>query len=71
MSGNRIGLAEKLLTVHQILDGKETQGHAAERLGINVCSESAGRKESSPQSSIPTKDAPGRLPTLSILQRMY
>ena len=35
MSGNRIGLAEKLLTVHQILDGKETQGHAAERLGIS------------------------------------
>ena len=38
MSGNRIGLAEKLLTVHQILDGKETQGHAAERLGISKAS---------------------------------
>jgi hypothetical protein len=41
------------------------------RLTINVCSESVGRKESSPQSSIPTTDAPYRLPTLSILQRMY
>ena len=35
MSGNRIGPAEKLLTVHLILDGKETQSHAADRLGIS------------------------------------
>ena len=35
MSGNRIGPAEKLLTVHLILDGKETRGHAADRLGIS------------------------------------
>ena len=38
MSGNRIGPAEKLLTVHLILDGKETQGHAADRLGISRAS---------------------------------
>ena len=30
----RSGPAEKLLTVHLILDGKETQSHAADRLGI-------------------------------------
>ena len=38
MSIRRIGPAEKLLTVHLILDGKETQSHAADRLGINRAS---------------------------------
>lgn len=38
MSGNKIGPAEKLLTVHLILNGKETQGHAADRLGIDKIS---------------------------------
>ena len=38
MSRVRIGPAEKLLTVHLILDGKETQHHAADRLGISTAS---------------------------------
>ena len=38
MSKARIGPAEKLLTVHLILDGKETQHHAADRLGISISS---------------------------------
>ena len=35
MSRVRIGPAEQLLTVHLILDGKGTQSHAADRLGIS------------------------------------
>ena len=34
MSKIRIEPAEKLRTVHLILDGKETQQHVAKRLGI-------------------------------------
>jgi len=34
----KIDSEEKLLTVHQILDGKETQSHAASRLGIGLSS---------------------------------
>ena len=36
MSFNKIDPAEKLHTVHLILEGKETQRHAAERLGIRL-----------------------------------
>ena len=35
MSKSNIDPAEKLRTVHQILDGKETQHHAASRLEIS------------------------------------
>ena len=38
MSKVRIDPAEKLLTVHLIFDGKETQHHAADRLGISKAS---------------------------------
>lgn len=38
MSRVRIGQAEKLRTVHLVLDGKEKQGHAADRLGIGLVS---------------------------------
>ena len=36
MSKGRIGPAEKLHTVHSILGGKETQCHAATRLGVSL-----------------------------------
>jgi transposase-like protein len=38
MSRGRIDPAEKLRTVHLILDGKETQHHAADRLRISIAS---------------------------------
>ena len=36
MGVNKIHPAEKLNTVHQIIDGKETQIHAAARLGVRI-----------------------------------
>ena len=38
MANKTIDPAEKLRTVHQILDGKELQSHAASRLGIRMSS---------------------------------
>ena len=36
MSINKITPAEKLQTVHLILEGKETQRHARARLGVSL-----------------------------------
>jgi len=38
MSKGRVDPSEKLFTVHQILEGKESQYHAAARLGIRIAS---------------------------------
>ena len=38
MSKNKINPLEKLLTIHLILEGKESQNHAADRLGISLSS---------------------------------
>ena len=38
MSKNKINPLEILLTIHLILEGKESQNHAADRLGISLSS---------------------------------